>query len=163
MHVLCNRWVACFPPDLEQRCDAAARVTLSHERGSFELSVVLVDDAYMRGLNSTYRKVDAPTNVLAFPCIEIEHPYSAESRSHNIGDIFIAYETTLAEVGDETSASKLTDHLAHLIVHGTLHLLGYDHETESEAAKMERHEVTILTKLGVADPYVDRELELGWA
>jgi probable rRNA maturation factor len=110
--------------------------------GSSELAVMLCDDAAMRELNGRWRGRPEPTNVLSFP---------ATARSQALGDIAIAYETTAREA--ETDGKPFADHLAHLAIHGFLHLLGYDHQSDAEAAAMERLEVAILAQLGVADPY----------
>jgi probable rRNA maturation factor len=110
--------------------------------GPSELAVMLCDDATMRELNGRWRGRPEPTNVLSFP---------AAGRSQTLGDIAIAYETTAREAQAEDKS--FADHLAHLAVHGFLHLLGYDHQSDAEAAAMERLEVAILARLGVADPY----------
>ncbi len=114
-----------------------------------EVSILFTDDAAVRVLNRQYRDEDAPTNVLSFPA-----PSPILGRFGPVlGDIALARETIAAEA----TAGGLTfaDHLTHLIVHGFLHLLGYDHETDSEAIGMERLETAILARLGIADPYAD--------
>jgi probable rRNA maturation factor len=117
----------------------AAETTDSAGRG--ELAVMLCDDAAMRELNGRWRGRPEPTNVLSFPA----------ARPQPLGDIAIAYETTAREAQAEDK--PFADHLAHLAIHGFLHLLGYDHQSDAEAAAMERLEVAILARLGVADPY----------
>jgi len=107
-----------------------------------ELAVLLCDDAAMRELNGRWRGHLEPTNVLSFP---------AAAGSQTLGDIAIAYETTAREA--EAEGKFFSDHLAHLAVHGFLHLLGYDHQSDAEAVAMERLEVAVLARLGVADPY----------
>jgi probable rRNA maturation factor len=110
-----------------------------------ELAIVLCDDAAMRTLNGRWRGRAEPTNVLSFP---------AAARTPNaaaLGDIAIAYETTAREA--EADGKRFADHLAHLAVHGFLHLLGYDHQSDDEADAMERLERLILARLGIADPY----------
>jgi probable rRNA maturation factor len=106
-----------------------------------ELAIMLCDDAAMRELNGRWRGRPEPTNVLSFPA----------ARPQPLGDIAIAYETTAREAQAEDK--PFADHLAHLAIHGFLHLLGYDHQSDAEAAAMERLEVAILARLGVADPY----------
>lgn len=106
-----------------------------------ELSVALADDATVRRLNRDYRGKDKPTNVLSFP----------GPGGPLVGDIVMALETLLAEAAEEGIAPE--HHLAHLTVHGLLHLLGYDHETEDEALAMEALETAILAGLGIADPH----------
>lgn len=113
------------------------------------LAIVLSDDSAIRVLNRTWRGLDKPTNVLSFPSPESG---SAEPVSH-LGDIVIAFETTAREA--QTEGKPFADHLAHLTVHGYLHLLGYDHENDAEADAMERIETDILSRLGVPDPYAD--------
>jgi probable rRNA maturation factor len=107
-----------------------------------ELAVMLCDDAAIRELNGRWRGRPEPTNVLSFP---------AAAGSQTLGDIAIAYETMAREA--EAEGKPFCNHVAHLAVHGFLHLLGYDHQSDAEAAAMERLEVAILARLGVADPY----------
>jgi len=110
------------------------------------LELLLTDDAALRRLNAQWRGIDKPTNVLSFPVA----PNAGVVIS--LGDIAIAYETTAREAADE--GKPLDHHLAHLAVHGFLHLLGHDHDSEPAAEKMERLERDILGRLGVPDPYV---------
>lgn len=112
---------------------------------SQELSVMLTDDATIKSLNAQWRHHDKPTNVLSFP----------SPGSGILGDIVIAYETTAREAAEEHK--PLADHLSHLAVHGFLHLLGYDHESDADADVMEQLEREILARLGVPDPYMVRE------
>jgi probable rRNA maturation factor len=115
-----------------------------------EVSVLLADDDWLRTLNRTWRNQDKPTNVLSFPAME-PGEVAHGSRPVLLGDIAIALETVLREAGAEGKAPAA--HLAHLVVHGTLHLLGHDHETDGEAALMEGTEALALARLGIADPY----------
>jgi probable rRNA maturation factor len=108
-----------------------------------EVSVLLFDDTAVRELNRAWRKVDKPTNVLSFP--------AANPRGGLLGDIAIAYETLEREARAENK--PFLHHLAHLAVHGFLHLLGYDHQTYSQAEAMEGLERAALADLGIADPY----------
>jgi len=112
-----------------------------------EVSVVLADDRFVTGLNRDYRGLDRPTNVLSFPAGSIGPAVGLAL----LGDVVIACETVRREAAAEGLA--FADHLAHLLVHGTLHLLGYDHEREDQAQAMEAREVELLADLGVADPY----------
>ena len=112
-----------------------------------ELAVMLCDDAAMRELNGRWRGRWEPTNVLSFPA-----PDRSRDRTGMLGDIAIAYETTAREA--QAEGKGFADHLAHLAVHGFLHLLGYDHQSETQAGVMERLEASILARLGIADPYV---------
>jgi probable rRNA maturation factor len=110
-----------------------------------ELAIVLCDDAAMRELNGRWRGRAEPTNVLSFPAA------ARAAHAAALGDIAIAYETTAREA--EADGKRFADHLAHLAVHGFLHLLGYDHRSDDEAEAMERLERLILARLGIADPY----------
>jgi len=122
-----------------------------------EAAIVLADDSLVRGLNRDYRGRDEPTNVLAFANLEdrggrrVACPDGAPAA---LGDVVLAYETAAAEAAEEGKA--LSDHLSHLVVHGMLHLLGYGHDTETEADPMERLEIQVLLRLDVANPYPDR-------
>jgi probable rRNA maturation factor len=137
---------------------AAAAVSLADG----ELAVVLTDDAAMRTLNRDWRRKDAPTNVLSFPAEgnaparELQSPGARQARRRPrlLGDIVIAYETADREARAERK--PFAHHLAHLAVHGFLHLAGYDHEADEQAAIMERLESAILARLDVPDPYLAR-------
>lgn len=122
---------------------AADHITLAPS----EVAVVLTDDAAIHVLNRQWRGFDKPTNVLSFPAARNE----TQSRPH-IGDIVVAYETMAREA--ETDGKTLQNHLAHMTVHGLLHLAGYDHENARDARKMESQECAILDGLGIANPYV---------
>jgi probable rRNA maturation factor len=116
------------------------------------VSLFLCDDARIRELNARWRGLDRPTNVLSFPSAAgggVEAP--------GLGDIALAYETMVREA--ETSGVRLPDHYRHLVTHGFLHLMGYDHQTSEEAERMEALETRILARLGVADPYADGAVE----
>jgi probable rRNA maturation factor len=134
---------------LAQRAAEAAVAVADEADEEFEASVMLTDDAHIQELNRTWRGKDKPTNVLSFPAPE---PPGQEGPRH-LGDIALAYETLVRESEDESK--ELAHHFAHLIVHGILHLLGYDHEVEAEADIMEALEVKALATLGIADPYRD--------
>ena len=112
-----------------------------------ELAVLLTDDAAVRALNHAWRGLDKPTNVLSFPAVE---PYANDAEP-SFGDIAIAFETTAREA--EAEGKPFKHHLAHLTVHGFLHLLGYDHESDRQAEAMEDLERAILARLDVPDPY----------
>jgi probable rRNA maturation factor len=111
-----------------------------------ELAIVLTDDSSIRVLNRDWRGKDAPTNVLSFPAAA-----SRPGAPVLLGDIVIAYETAAREAAAENKL--FMQHLVHLAVHGFLHLIGYDHAAEQDAAAMERLETAILARLGVPDPY----------
>jgi len=126
--------------------ETIAAAAESGGRSEGDVSLCLADDAALRALNLSWRGIDKPTNVLSFPAA-LGRPEEATT----LGDIVLAYET-LAREADELGVS-LADHYRHLLVHGFLHLIGYDHETDAEAERMEALEAKILARLGVADPY----------
>jgi probable rRNA maturation factor len=116
-------------------------------RRGAEVCVHLVGDADIQVLNAQWRGVDAPTNVLSFPAVEPAR--LGEARL--LGDVLIAFETVSREAEHERKA--LRDHYRHLVVHGFLHLLGFDHVEDGQAEAMEALETRVLARLGVADPY----------
>ena len=124
---------------------ALTRTVKKSPRTAFEISVVLTTDAAVRRLNRLYRDKDKPTNVLSFPA---DAPAGTAGL---LGDVVIAYGVTAREAKAEGKA--LNAHLAHLVVHGVLHLLGYDHAKEKDAVAMERLESDIMARMGFADPY----------
>ena len=113
-----------------------------------ELSFMIAGDDLLQELNNEYRHKDKPTNVLSFPSIELQVGEAAE---HILGDIVISLDTTKREAALENKS--FDDHFSHLVIHGFLHLFGYDHETDTQALQMERLETRILAELGIADPY----------
>jgi len=122
-----------------------------------EVSIKLSDDTEVQQLNAAYRGKDRPTNVLSFPMIQPDLlPGIANTDDGEVllGDIILAHETCTREAGERDIA--LADHASHLIVHGTLHLLGHDHEEDGEAEAMEALEIGALETLGLPDPYGDR-------
>lgn len=119
-----------------------------------EISVKLTSDAEVQGLNRAYRDKDAPTNVLSFPMVPhdlIETLTNSDDGEVLLGDIVLARETCAREA--EEKGVAFADHATHLIIHGALHLLGYDHMVEHEAEEMEAMEVRALAALGISDPY----------
>ena len=108
-----------------------------------ELAIVLTNDSAIHALNRDWRGQDKPTNVLSFP--------AAASAAPHLGDVALAYETCAREAAEQGKALK--HHLAHLVAHGVLHLLGWDHQTDAEADRMEAIERDILARIGVPDPY----------
>lgn len=141
-----------WPEDLEPVAETAIREALKQSKakiaGVAEVSVVLTDDAEQRELNRQWRGFDKSTNVLSFPQIEPFTPVMGL-----LGDITLARETVALEA-DEMGVT-FEAHFTHLVVHGFLHLLGYDHIEEDEAEAMEGLETRILATLGIADPYAD--------
>lgn len=125
----------------------AARAVADRLADRAELSVTFTDDAHMRRLNRAYRRKDKPTNVLSFPA----GPPHGGRHGPLLGDLFLGAGTVVAEA--EAGGLTLADHLTHLIVHGFLHLVGYDHVDDGEAEVMEGLETAILKTMGIADPY----------
>jgi probable rRNA maturation factor len=120
-----------------------------------EIAVMLTDDAGIRTLNSNWRGIDKPTNVLSFPALQPTGPREPDDAPRMLGDIAIAYQTTRREADEEQKPFE--HHLSHLAVHGFLHLIGYDHETDTEAETMEALEQEILAQLAIPDPYAERD------
>lgn len=154
---LASKWWARALPRIAAICRRAAETAwhmgadraLRRRSAAAEISIVLTGDAAIRKLNATYRGKDKATNVLSFPTMSWVNP--AEPGPLILGDVVVAYATTAREAKDADKSLK--DHLSHMVVHGVLHLLGYDHETSSDAKTMERLETKILAALGIADPY----------
>jgi probable rRNA maturation factor len=144
-------------PDAGKVLRRAARDALREARSDgwkgsrvgHELSFVLTDDKRMRALNRTYRGKDKPTNVLSFAALDGETPKPA--MPWILGDVVL----TSGVIAREAKAQRksVTDHLSHLAVHGVLHLLGYDHDDDTDAEAMEALEVSALAKRGIANPY----------
>ncbi len=121
-------------------------------RRPLELAIVLTTDVAVRKLNAIYRGQDKPTNVLSFPALDDTHlPAKSSPGPAVLGDVVVAFGTLSREA--KISHKPLKNHLSHLVVHGVLHLLGYDHEKAAAAATMERLETQILARLGIPDPY----------
>jgi probable rRNA maturation factor len=126
---------------------------LGRSARTVELSIRLAGDAEVHALNSEWRGKDKPTNVLSFPMAEADDLADAAGSGPELmlGDIILARGVCVAEAAEK--AIPIEDHAAHLMVHGTLHLLGYDHMDESGAADMEAREIRALARMGIADPY----------
>jgi probable rRNA maturation factor len=152
-----TRWVG-----LDALADCAAQAALSGvglEAAAFEISLLACDDARICVLNADFRQKGTPTNVLSWPSsergaeadgdmpVQPQLPQDAE-----LGDIAISYDTCAREAAQ--SGTPFADHVTHLIVHGTLHLLGFDHLRDLDGALMEGLETEILGKLDIADPYL---------
>ncbi len=148
-------WDALGLEALAARAEAATLRHLDLAPEAFEAAILGCDDARIAALNADFRGKPQPTNVLSWPSEERAaaapggHP--APPQPGELGDIAIAYGTCAAEAG--AAGRPLADHVSHLIVHGVLHLLGFDHTDGQDAALMERLEAEILASLGVPDPY----------
>jgi probable rRNA maturation factor len=155
------RWEAFGLGPLAERAARAALATLGLPVAGFQIGLMGCDDARIAVLNAGFRGKPSPTNVLSWPSEERAAEFTGEEPEkpapgpdddpHSLGDIAIAWETCAREA--EAQGKPMADHVTHLIVHGLLHLLGYDHVEDDDAALMEGHEVRILATLGVSDPY----------
>jgi probable rRNA maturation factor len=134
-------------PEAERTVRAAIAAAAARAPAAGEMSVLLADDAAVQALNRDWRKIDKPTNVLSFPAAVPK----AAGIPPLLGDVAIAFETLDREAREEEK--PFLHHLAHLVVHGYLHLLGYDHGTDSEAEAMEDLEREILAAMRIPDPY----------
>lgn len=153
--VPCEDWLNAVPA-ARQLCRRAAKATLNALQtrlGETELSMMLTDDTTMADLNRRYRGIDAPTDVLSFanPDLRPGTPPADAAGPALLGDIVVAFGTASADAA--LDGRSLPDHLTHLVVHGMLHLLGYDHEDETEARGMEAVEIDVLGRLGIENPY----------
>ena len=128
-------------PDVEAIVTRAATAAMGKAEG--DVVILLADDPTVQDLNARFRQKDKPTNVLSFP--------AAESAFPHLGDVILGYDYCAAEAVAQNKT--LADHLSHLVVHGVLHLLGYDHIEDDEAEEMEGEERLILAGMGIADPY----------
>jgi probable rRNA maturation factor len=129
-----------------------AAAAMPPEHAACELAVVFTDDETIRTLNARFRGRDAPTNVLSFPPPSFAAVGPGEAVP--LGDVVIAFETAQAEAAAQ--GKEFIQHVTHLLVHGVLHLLGYDHQSDAEAELMEMRERAVLRELGIPDPYQER-------
>ncbi|WP_407491982.1 rRNA maturation RNase YbeY [Pseudooceanicola sp. MF1-13] len=153
-----DRWTDA---GLEPLAETAALATLGHlglDADDWEISLLACDDARIAALNADFRGKPTPTNVLSWPSEERSAEVEGDSPElpdpgpdPELGDIAIAFETCAREAQEQ--GKPMADHVTHLIVHATLHLLGYDHERDADATLMEAAEVEILGKMGLPDPY----------
>lgn len=140
-------WTTALP-DVEALVLEAADATLASEGAVGEgVTLLLTDDETVRGLNVRFRGQDKPTNVLSFP--------APQNPERFLGDIALAYGVCAREASEQ--GKSLKNHLQHLVAHGVLHLLGYDHETDAQAEEMEGLERVVLAGLGISDPYAAGE------
>ena len=147
-----ERWESAIPgldAHVRRAVEAGLAVAPGKPADPVEVSILLTDDAAVQELNRTWRGKDKPTNVLSFPAPP-QPPRAGAAVP--LGDVVLAYETLVRESAEQSK--PLQNHLAHLLVHGTLHCLGQDHEIgEAEAEAMESLEVAALATLGIPDPY----------
>jgi probable rRNA maturation factor len=142
---------------LDRLAPRATEATLAHlglDPEPCEIVILACGDARIAELNADFRGKPAPTNVLSWPAHELippERPEAEPDGTVSLGDIALAYDTCAREAADQ--GKTMEAHVTHLLVHGTLHLLGYDHESDGDADVMEALEVEILCKLGLSDPY----------
>jgi probable rRNA maturation factor len=148
--VECESWLGIAGLDalIRQCLDLSLAETGDHPREGAQVSFLFCDDARIKTLNAEFRGIDKPTNVLSFP-----GPEPIET-ARVLGDIAIAWETVAREAAEQDKL--LRSHLCHLIVHGFLHLLGYDHETDEEAEIMEADEARVLDRMGISNPYAEQ-------
>lgn len=138
--------------DIDGLCARAAEAALvvAGTEGLVSLAVLLTDDEAVRAINLEWRGKDAPTNVLSFPA----PPMPGLPGPRPLGDVVLAHETVAREAAAE--GKSLSDHAAHLLAHGVLHCLGYDHENDADAEEMEALETKAMALIGVGDPYAER-------
>jgi len=153
-----DRWRAAGIGALAERAASAALAHFGLDPSEWEIALLACDDIRIAALNAGFRDADRPTNVLSWPAAErggaragTAPEWPDPGDGPELGDIAIAYDTCAREAAQ--AGRPLSDHVTHLIVHATLHLLGYDHIRDQDATLMERCEVDILGKLGVCDPY----------
>jgi probable rRNA maturation factor len=147
------RWVDAVNAELLASQAAAALFSLDVATlaTSAEMSVLFCSDARMRELNFRWMGKDAPTNVLSFPAPETQ----ANAGARHLGDIALAFETIGTEAKAEGKA--MSDHAMHLLIHGMLHLIGFDHQTDDEADHMEAIESRVMKSLGLNDPWASAQ------
>lgn len=153
-------WDAVDLAALAERACSAAIAGLGLAPAGFEIALLACDDARIAELNGAFRARSRATNVLSWPAEEIDLPLGQspdlpapdpDGPPHELGDIAIAYQTCAREA--EEQGKPLADHVSHLLVHATLHLLGFDHINDPDAAHMEAIETRILATMGISDPY----------
>ena len=157
-------WNAFDLEDISTRAFDAIAAKLNLADVPYELSILACDDARIATLNAEFRDKPTPTNVLSWPGFDLS-PANAGDKPNlpplpehgdpfvNIGDIAISYETCMQEANK--AALEPQHHITHLLIHGVLHLLGYDHETDIDAQRMESLEIDLLSSMGIGNPYKD--------
>ena len=153
-----HNWDALASSSISAALAASPQAALAETAATIEIAVRLTSDAEVQTLNRQYRGQDKPTNVLSFPMVQpdlIETLANTDDGEVLLGDIVLAHETCTREAAER--GVSLEDHAAHLVVHGVLHLLGYDHMTDADAEAMEDIERAAMSALGLHDPYEDDE------
>lgn len=151
--------VACDPAgvpstdEIHDWVEAAIATAGSHAAAAVEVAVRVVDTVEMQALNRRFRQQDKPTNVLSFEAGEIRG--LPEDAPRQLGDVVVCASVVAAEAAAQ--GKQLQDHWGHMLVHGTLHLLGFDHQSAAEAAEMESLEIRVLAGRDVVDPYASRD------
>lgn len=145
------RWENVGLDVLAGRAAVATLKEMGRDPEGHEISLLACDDVRIRALNGEFRGRDAETNVLSWPAVDGEIPLTDPTGLVFLGDIAISFDTCEREARD--GATRFEDHVSHLIVHGIMHLLGYDHIEDAEAYEMERIEANILATLDIANPY----------
>jgi probable rRNA maturation factor len=155
------RWQQAELAALAESAARAALLHLGHDPAGHEIALLGCDDSRIAELNAAFRGTPRPTNVLSWPVEDLSNenagahprrPAAGDPRNpHALGDIALAYDTCAREAAQQ--GTPLGAHVTHLVVHGVLHLLGYDHVRDGDATMMEGLEVEILGKLGLPDPY----------
>ncbi len=138
----------------DETLQAWLELALSEQTVACELSVRLVDRQEMQALNRDYRQRDYPTNVLSFPA-DLPPSIQDQLEYRLLGDIVVCTPVLRQEAQEQ--GKSLHAHAAHLLIHGCLHLLGFDHEEDAEASIMEEREIELFARLNIADPYAQRE------
>lgn len=151
-----DRWQVCLADvqhDAQEIIETLLRhVGITDHAQEIEVSVVLANDVFIRDLNHRFRGQDKATNVLSFPCQELQLQHYDDVPSFiALGDVIVALETLEKEAHEQFKTLK--DHFTHMLIHGTLHLLGYDHITDEQAQEMEALEVLLLQNKGISNPY----------
>lgn len=155
------RWDSHQLPDLAERAALAVLADMGHLPEAYEISVLGCDDARIAALNAEFREKPQPTNVLSWPAQELGAEVDGRrpgapavdpfEQVTELGDIAIAFDTCQREARE--AGKPFVDHVTHLVVHGVLHLMGYDHIRDKDATLMEGIETAILGKMGIPDPY----------
>jgi len=140
-----------FDPEKLQTLTSKIISDLANDLLECEISLSLVSDDQIQEINRDHRGFDKPTNVLSFPMLGAYDDVADAPKPILLGDIIVAFETVTREAAAEEK--RFSDHFIHLYIHGLLHLLGYDHETDNEAEEMEGLEIKYLANLGIANPY----------